>query len=318
MLEKIFSIKSFPHKFVISIMGMQFVKYRVKYLNQEIVELKKDIKSISYAFQLITQSIQLNTIECIDSNLKKLQQFDSQFLDLFANVCEKENITFWLDFGTLLGAERHNGFIPWDDDIDIAMLRSDYDKIDELHERYLKNKGISLSNGAGFYHKIKRLKYKNTPIQIDIWPYDLICDNKNDINVISEKIRKCNQEYCKRNSQRLNDDINVDILKSIRNRKLNITDSISKSTHLVNGCEWITYSSPRVYKINHIFPLVNCRFGERNYLVPNNAKYVLYDIYGDYKKFPSVTSFNGHWNICQELENFDIEEHEILELKKSI
>lgn len=62
----------------------------------------------------------------VDSN--ELKQLQLEILDCVADYCQKNNIVYWLDCGTLLGAIRHNGYIPWDDDIDLGMLRPDFDR----------------------------------------------------------------------------------------------------------------------------------------------------------------------------------------------
>lgn len=64
-----------------------------------------------------------------DVTLHRLWEVELEILDVIHDVCVKYNLRYTLAFGTLIGAVRHNGFIPWDDDIDIVMPRKDYDKL---------------------------------------------------------------------------------------------------------------------------------------------------------------------------------------------
>lgn len=61
--------------------------------------------------------------------VKEVQECGIEVLKVFAKICEENNLTYFMIGGTLLGAIRHKGFIPWDDDIDVAMPRQDYEKL---------------------------------------------------------------------------------------------------------------------------------------------------------------------------------------------
>ncbi|MCF0178875.1 MAG: LicD family protein [Bacteroidales bacterium] len=64
-----------------------------------------------------------------------LRKAQTKMLDILVEVdkvCRKHNITYWIDYGTLLGAIRHGGFVPWDDDMDICMLTEDYNRFQEI------------------------------------------------------------------------------------------------------------------------------------------------------------------------------------------
>ena len=74
-----------------------------------------------------------------NENLKRAQIELSKLLVEFKKICEKENLTYYLIGGTLLGAVRHRGFIPWDDDIDVGMPREDYQKFIKVAPKYLPN-----------------------------------------------------------------------------------------------------------------------------------------------------------------------------------
>lgn len=83
----------------------------------------------------------------IEELMKRAWGAEIEVLEVIDKICKKYNLTWFADWGTLLGAVRHNGFIPWDDDIDIAMLRKDYMKLIEVLPKELPD-GFSV---AGIY-----------------------------------------------------------------------------------------------------------------------------------------------------------------------
>lgn len=68
--------------------------------------------------------------------MNPLQQKQLDILKAFIRVCDKHNLEYFLVYGTALGAIRHKGFIPWDDDIDVGMPRADYEKYIQLQSEY--------------------------------------------------------------------------------------------------------------------------------------------------------------------------------------
>ena len=84
--------------------------------------------------------------ESINENKIKSNQKELLYLlNVFHNLCEKHNIKYTLDAGTLIGAVRHKGFIPWDDDCDVTLIRTEYEKLMTV----LKNE--KLPDGIGVY-----------------------------------------------------------------------------------------------------------------------------------------------------------------------
>lgn len=70
-------------------------------------------------------------------NLKLFQKLELDILEQFVNICNKEKLQYYVIGGTLLGTIRHKGFIPWDDDIDVAMPRKDYERFLDVAQKYL-------------------------------------------------------------------------------------------------------------------------------------------------------------------------------------
>jgi lipopolysaccharide cholinephosphotransferase len=71
----------------------------------------------------------------VSEQTKRLWSLELEMADVLLNICKKYNLQIWACFGTLLGAARHKGFIPWDDDLDFVMMRPDYDRLVQLCQK---------------------------------------------------------------------------------------------------------------------------------------------------------------------------------------
>lgn len=126
-------------------------------------------------------------------------------LDYIADVCTKNNLTFYLGYGSALGAVRHGGFIPWDDDLDIMMPRADYNRFVELCSSNNKSVKVYTSeNILGYIHYFAKVVDASTKIEnrymreneemgvfVDIFPMDEVSVLDENLEGTEKKIERC-------------------------------------------------------------------------------------------------------------------------------
>lgn len=139
-------------------------------------------------------------------SLEKIQAIGTEILFDVVDLCEKHNISYFLLYGTLIGAVRHNGPIPWDDDVDIGMTRENYIRFLEIARKELDPRNEITVMGSGDTNHLSELKIgrKGTKyylegtqdlnimhqIQLDVFVIDYIKDLSPLKSKIYEKIRR--------------------------------------------------------------------------------------------------------------------------------
>jgi len=105
--------------------------------------------------------------EYVDKLLKHLQILELMILKDFIKICEENNLNYYMYAGSLLGAVRHNGFIPWDDDLDVIMFRDDFEKFKKIFITSKNDKYELLCNETheDYFHLLAKLMIKNTKFE---------------------------------------------------------------------------------------------------------------------------------------------------------
>lgn len=248
--------------------------------------------------------------------LKRLQKLEIEILEAIDNVCEKLNISYIIISGTLLGAVRHKGFIPWDDDIDIGMTRNDFIIFLNNGQKYLPNHLFiqhytTEPNDNKIYIKVRN---KNTlfiendtedlnichGIFVDIFPFDKCKSGKCNTKIEYFRRKKYNtlvQCYSKKSIITIINPVkrkianiihktycNVIPLQSVlekeENRRIKL-DSIGDDCYLLNQYVWNGFGS---YK--ELFDKQKYDFEEKKFWGPINYDSILKKYYGDYMDIP--------------------------------
>jgi lipopolysaccharide cholinephosphotransferase len=142
----------------------------------------------------------------VEEMMKRAWAVQMDLLQIVDAICSKHHMQYYADGGTMLGAIRHKGFIPWDDDIDIAMKREDYIRFREVAEKEFPGCKVHvLGKTAGFYqlHMIfmnsEVISFKDDFLRrwygcpyvvgIDIFPLDCVPEDKEETDTLVEMIR---------------------------------------------------------------------------------------------------------------------------------
>lgn len=246
-----------------------------------------------------------------ESTLRQAQLVMLRILRIVDCICRKHDINYWLDAGTLLGAVRHGGFIPWDDDIDISMTRKDFERFSKIiatelpEDLFFQTKETDPAYYPYVLPKVRDKKSKFVEdrrevsycqgIYIDVFQYDTY-PNHLVLNLL--RWRHTIRAYRNRFPR-----------KSLKRKvyMLALYTVGLPSFVFLRGFEWfmkkfrdvvcnrpgqdlITYGVEYADKIPYtqedIFPLRDISFEGFSFLAPNNVDVYLKKTFGDYMQLP--------------------------------
>ena len=255
--------------------------------------------------------------------LKKLQRTQTGILKDFHAICKKYNLSYFLLGGSGIGVVRHQGFIPWDDDIDIAMPRRDYDIAlhaieEEMGEKYRILTPLTNKNYSVNVTKIQKIGTKFVPyhakdskcercIDIDIFPLDNMPDDK------KKRSRQLRKTWFLNKLLFLG--CSGDPVIPLKGWKIQVAAVICKVTHIV--LKVLHVSPPFLYKLlekeetkyndrdteymntfrvtmsdrsyiskKEMYPLVEMPFEDMTVYMPHDYDKYLTRLFGDYMTMP--------------------------------
>lgn len=255
--------------------------------------------------------------------LRKAQLVELEIANEIKRVCEDNNIQYFLDAGTLLGAVRHKGFIPWDDDMDLAMTLDNYKKFLEIAPKKLDKKYFLETWDTDFYYplpfaKVIKLntiyKEKKAPkkqkngIWVDIFPVIEVTVTSNEVISINKKMIQIQRLLMMKCGSRPWREENGIIFKKLfcyyfykcisfvfSKKKLmqfynNEFNKINENgnPNYENKYIFTNYATPEIHLINkeYISDFVDINFEDTTFKAPKSWDKYLTSLYGDYMTPP--------------------------------
>ena len=271
--------------------------------------------------------------ELDDVDRSKLKKCLMEIYSDIESVCKKHKITVMLAYGSVLGAIRHKGFIPWDDDMDIMMPRKDFQKFVKIFKKELSKKYVlyAPTSEEGVARRFAQIIKKNTRfvdvynvntsfekgICLDLFIIDNVPENQIIRNIkgrFADLIGFIGASvYIKKFDNQLTRDFMESTKRGKRNYKIRlligtvfsffsyekwyrIFDKIVSKEEKSEYYSDLTglYLAP-VMKKDIFVPPVEAEFEGRKVMIPNNADIYLKKIYGDYMKIPPVEKRERHY-----------------------
>lgn len=268
--------------------------------------------------------------------LTHIQALEYSALKIIASICDDNQIEYFLIGGTTLGAVRHGGFIPWDDDIDVGMTRENYKRFLKIAPNILP-KGYVLQtpyegtknpyfyskvriNGTKFVEYCNHRLYIHHGVYVDIFPFDEIPDDEK----LNAKQFVNFQKNIRLFSLRQSPDVSTEpnnikeYMKSCVRKMLHCVAKLYPYDALVNKLEkesmkyngtgqsalaCLNFPKRKVeyIKKSDLYPLVKKKFIDEEFYVPGNNDVYLRTHYGNYMELPPEEQRFGHKPYCVEL-----------------
>lgn len=226
-------------------------------------------------------------------------------------ICRKHDIKYWLSSGTLIGAMRHKGFIPWDDDLDVEMMRDDYLRLlevlpEELPETMALQHHSTDANYFYYYAKLRDRRshleetndydrlLKERGIYIDVFPLE---KQRRWIHILSEKTTGHMYKVWRTSKDDRRSMRQVRRIFSFNRRWVYpVLRCLCRmlGSHVITSGLGVPFHNPRYEQ--DIFPLTTHDFEGHRLPVPHNADHLLRGIYGDYMQLPDLDKLQVHVN----------------------